>query len=276
MNFRAARRQAKVFLYRGHSDDIFWFSLNDNGDLKLHVLDDRNDGTATAATKVYSIKKGVELYRHVTEGNYVEKGSSSFENPVPTLIANKAGRRFCVFTFSDQENPFPAVYIYDVQRRKNLAKASGASIFLHYEPDPVSKKDEGTLYFYCNVLTASNVHHPRAHINNKQGGLFKLLEKQMRAVKSSAPPLDTWYECKVNFGALVASKECIELVQRLDVPSFKNIAMAQNRQQAPRRSALPIVDLSLGKADSITHHRADTLDEEEPEHSFRLVEGDVP
>ena len=85
-----------------------------------------------------------------------------------------------------------------------LAKASGASVFLHYEPDLINKGiNQGKLYFYCNVLMSSNIYYPKSQVNNNQGGLFKLLEKQLKAIKNNNTPLETWYECRINFTDLL-------------------------------------------------------------------------
>ena len=160
-----------MFLYRSHSDEIFWFSQSDDDLLRLNILDEIDNGANIVAKAKISppIKPETELYKHIINGNYVEKGAS-FENAVPTLIKNNNDRRFCIYTYSDMENPFPTVYIYDLIKNRNIAKASGASIFLHYEPDPVDpknkKKDEGRLYFYCNIVMSSNIYYPKSNINN--------------------------------------------------------------------------------------------------------------
>ena len=95
----------------------------------MNILEDSNDSTHVNS-KIYQIREDAELYKHIMNGNYVEKGSS-FENPVPTIIRNK-NSRLCIFTYSDQDNPYPTVYIYELAKRRNVAKASKASIFLHF------------------------------------------------------------------------------------------------------------------------------------------------
>ena len=88
-----------MFLYRSHSDEIFWFSQSDDDLLRLNILDE-NENTASnvAKAKISSpIKPETELYKHIINGNYVEKGAS-FENAVPTLIKNNNDRRFCIYT----------------------------------------------------------------------------------------------------------------------------------------------------------------------------------
>ena len=84
------------------------------------------------------------------KGNYhIEE--KSFENPVPTIMKNSQSQRLVVFTYSDVANPIPTVYFYDLVKRLNIAKATGASIFLNAIK---TKEDENLqkLCFYCNLM----------------------------------------------------------------------------------------------------------------------------
>ena len=51
-------------------------------------------------------------------------------NPVPTLIKDGEGKRICVFTHFMWGDGGPAVYFYDLTVGREIAKASGAQIFL--------------------------------------------------------------------------------------------------------------------------------------------------
>ena len=79
-----------------------------------------------------SIREDSELYRHITQGNHYD-GIRSFEHPVPTIIddGRKGKDRIVVFTYVDKDYPVPVVYFYDLNSRRNIAKATGASIFLN-------------------------------------------------------------------------------------------------------------------------------------------------
>ena len=62
----------------------------------------------------------------------------------------------CVFTFTDKNSRVPIVYFYDIKSKKEIAKVSGASIFLNYIPNKSAESKSGKLYFYCdyNLTTA--------------------------------------------------------------------------------------------------------------------------
>ena len=54
-------------------------------------------------------------------------------NPVPNLIKDTEGNRLCVFTHFAFGDYGPAVYFYDFIVNKEIAKASGAQLFLAYQ-----------------------------------------------------------------------------------------------------------------------------------------------
>lgn len=103
----------------------------------------------------------------IKTGNYRIDGIKSFENPVPTIIET-ADRNLLVYQFtpspikSDSEQqknsqdefipPYPTVYFYDYEIQKDVAKASGATLFLHNTNDNLTKKTK--VYLYCDLIVA--------------------------------------------------------------------------------------------------------------------------
>ena len=55
-------------------------------------------------------------------------------NPVPNLIKDREGNRICVFTYFAFGDSSPAVYFYDFVAGKEIAKATGAQLFLTLKP----------------------------------------------------------------------------------------------------------------------------------------------
>lgn len=83
--------------------------------------------------KSYPVNSQSKLFKHLMEGN-ARYEDRSFMNPVPNLIRDAEGNRLCVFTFFAFGDCGPAVYFYDFIAGKEIAKATGAQLFLAYKP----------------------------------------------------------------------------------------------------------------------------------------------
>ena len=105
-------------------DELFLFCINNSGQLELQIFEEKNDRPTA-----FVIRQDSRLYKHIIDGN-ARHGTNSFMNPVPTLLKDGEGKRICVFTHFTWGDSGPAVYFYDLTVGREVAKASGAQIFL--------------------------------------------------------------------------------------------------------------------------------------------------
>ena len=70
---------------------------------------------------------------HIVDGNLRDE-KRSFHNPVPMLLRDNE-KYLIAYTFSDAQNVIPSVYFYDISTQRDIAKASGASIFINQIAD---------------------------------------------------------------------------------------------------------------------------------------------
>ena len=131
-------------MYRGNNNEIFWFSYSDKEkEININILAKHKDDTMP---EIKPIANKSSLYKHIEEGNFKLGNNKSFENPVPNLITDSNGKKLCVFTFTTDKCPAPTVYFYDIESKREIAKAGGASIFLNLIIENGIEK----LYFYCD------------------------------------------------------------------------------------------------------------------------------
>lgn len=111
MNYFTGKTCQRTFMFRGHNQDIFWFSLDDKSSMHIYTLS-KSEGSNPESSKIsdYSF-----LYKHMKEGNYVLSGDKSFENPVPNLITDSSDKKLCVFAYTSERSPAPTVYFYDLE-----------------------------------------------------------------------------------------------------------------------------------------------------------------
>ena len=130
----------------------------------------------------YEIPDDSDLYKLLSEGSFRD-GIKSFDNPLPTIIRDNENKPIIVFTYcenteDDTENLFPVVYFYDIQEQKEIARASGASIFLYHEAVPFSSETE--IFLYCDQnLAELNIEVPEDQ--DLSNGIFKYLEPRLES-----------------------------------------------------------------------------------------------
>lgn len=80
----------------------------------------------------------------------------SYENPMPTLIQDKESShdsKICVFTkverLGEEHQSIPIVYFYDLKSQREIAKVTGASIFLQFVPSS-AESEPAKVCFLCD------------------------------------------------------------------------------------------------------------------------------
>lgn len=162
--------------------------------------------------ETFNISRDSKLYKHIIEGNYRE-GDLSFENPVPTLLVDSCTQeKMCVFSYSTRECLAPTVYFYDLKSNREVAKASGASIFLHTTNPNWSQGGPTRLYFYCDQRLSWCQYGDlwTMDMKSKEKKFDFYLNNLQGRFQSLPQPWNTWYETTVDFSAIRSSlsKEC--------------------------------------------------------------------
>lgn len=200
-------------MYRSQSDEIFWFHQEADQTISLNIV--------TGSTNVpdqYRVPSESQLYQFIVEGSYKD-GIKSFENPLPTIIRDGEGKPIVVFTFCENlafeddtgQNFYPTVYFYDVQEKREIAQASGASIFLHHQSNAGAPR-KTKLFLYCDQHLAEHVVDPPDDYELLHG-LFKYLEPMLEASQARGKNWSTLYDCIVDFSSLRIRPECVELIE---------------------------------------------------------------
>lgn len=153
-NENLARDCQKTFLYRGHTAEVFWFSRSGSA-IKLSIISSNH----SVYPVQYEVSPESQLFK------FVEQGSSFFGiQPVPTLIRDCNDRHICIFTHHSigpvgthgVEGLHATVYFYDVQEKREIAKATGATLFLNQRAAAnASNSHESVLSFFCDMHLAS-------------------------------------------------------------------------------------------------------------------------
>ena len=147
-------------------------------------------------------------------------------NPVPTLLRDGEGKRICVFTHFMWGDSGPAVYFYDLTVGREVAKASGAQIFLALIQ---TYSHEFKAYLHLDYKLAKEVVGRNCPIDTSLA-LTELLNR-VEGDSSHASSLSydfteqepAWYIIDINFQQLREKRDMVELIDKSEIDKVDRI-----------------------------------------------------